>query len=348
MKGAKHQFYNPSEIPGYKPSKVFNPNSSNHRNRTDSQFMSSSSSDIQSNQIIINGNNLNQNRSYDQNRQQYHINSNNNGSYSDYLIKNQQLMNTYRFHQPSSNGSASLYQFFNSINTKSFAEMFNLAKNNTNIFDNSFLNHSSSSSVGGTTTNTSMNSSVNYSPPQAQQYSNNGLLIRGFKPIATLNQMINGSQYRPSQQQSNNIDAKINARNMNTNQAMNQIYAQQPHYHYQSAHPSHQPPAPPPPSHIPATIHHLQYIQPQYKHFNQISINPNVVNPSTPLVQNVTSQSPQTTNNTLVAAQQTPQTPAPTQITQIYYTNNQSPPQQTSLATSSGTQTQTQTYYVNS
>ena len=344
MKGAKHQFYNPSEIPGYKPSKVFNPNSSNHRNRSDSQSIPSSSSDIQVNPMSVYGNNVNQNRVYNQSRQQYLINSNNNninninnGSYSDYLLKNQQLMNTYRYHQPTSNGSASLYQFFNSINTKSFADMFNLAKSNTSMFDNSFLNQSSSSSIGGTTTNSSMNSSVNYSPPQAQQYQNSALLMRGFKPIVTSNQ-INGSQYRSAQQQqSNNLDTKINGRSNTNDLPMNQIFTQQPHYHYQSA-----PPPPSAPSHLPATIHHLQYIQPQYKHFNQISLNHNVVNPTTPLAQNpATSQTSQ---------QQTPRTPGPPQIAQMYFANNQSTPLQTSTSNGPGAQTtnnMAQTYYVN-
>jgi hypothetical protein len=304
--------------------------------------MPSSSSDIQVNPISIYGNNINQNRLYNLNRQQQYLINNNNGSYSDYLIKNQQLMNSYRLHEPTNNGSTSLYQFFNTINTKNFAEMFNLAKNNTNIFDNSFLNHSSSSSIGGTTTNSncSMNSSVNYSPPQVQQYSNNGLLMRGFKPIVTPNQM-NGSQFR----QSNNIETKMNTRNTN-DQSINQIFTQQPHYHYQSAPPL----PPPPPSHIPATIHHLQYIQPQYKHFNQINLNSNVVNPSTTLTQNSASQSPQPTNNTLLTNQQTPRTPASQpQIAQIYYTNNQSTPQQTPSANPSGSQTNnmSQTYYLN-
>lgn len=147
VKGAKHQYYSPFEVPGFKPNKIFTPPSHfNNHSSTNNQIKL----ELEQSEPKKTGNKQ-QKKFFSFNSVlagKYHPQKSQHSqhpSYSEYQIKNQQLMQiqsnlNYRFTNSlnlSNQHQANLYQFFNAINSKNFNEMLSLSKSNTNVrFDN--------------------------------------------------------------------------------------------------------------------------------------------------------------------------------------------------------------------
>lgn len=101
VKGAKHQFYFPDEIPGYKSSKVFNPSQHSSRkcNFSGMERRDSRSHSLGQTQMDSISNASFSRRFFDKSQAKL-ANSYMNGSYNEYLIKNEELMHSHnRFFQ---------------------------------------------------------------------------------------------------------------------------------------------------------------------------------------------------------------------------------------------------------